>query len=77
MMHFSASHVIIMVMVISYQLLVQFQFMYINARRQIILIFFSLSNSMEKILERYESYSYAEGKLVTTDSEIQVICQYL
>ncbi|XP_041015596.1 truncated transcription factor CAULIFLOWER A-like [Juglans microcarpa x Juglans regia] len=32
---------------------------------------YSTDSCMEKILERYESYSYAEGKLVTTDSEFQ------
>ena len=37
-----------------------------------IINFFSLCHSMEKILERYERYSYAERQLVATDSELQV-----
>jgi len=31
-----------------------------------------LCNSMEKILERYERYSYAERQLVATDLDSQV-----
>ena len=38
----------------------------------IINLFYSLRHSMEKILERYERYSYAERQLVDTDSELQV-----
>lgn len=33
---------------------------------------FYLGDSMETILERYESYSYAERQLLTADSESQV-----
>ncbi|XP_057979563.1 agamous-like MADS-box protein FUL-L [Malania oleifera] len=32
---------------------------------------YSTNSSMERILERYERYSYAQRQLVTTDSEIQ------
>lgn len=37
-----------------------------------LLNFISVCNSMEKILERYERYSYAERQLVAADSEGQV-----
>lgn len=39
------------------------------------MISFCFAHSMEKILERYERYSYAEKALVSADPESQVHMQ--